>query len=90
MAYALLLDATDNVAVALADLAAGDRVVVRTATGPREIVVRDPIPFGHKLAMVDLPAGTDVRKYGEVIGRATAAIPTGAHVHVQNVRSLRS
>jgi altronate dehydratase small subunit len=33
--------------------------------------------------------GDDVIKYGEVVGRTTATINIGDHVHVHNVESLR-
>jgi len=51
--------------------------------------VRQSIPFGHKLALTDIPAGTDILKYGEVMGRATQEIPAGAHAHIHNIESLR-
>lgn len=53
------------------------------------IQVREIIPIGHKLALTDIAEGSDVIKYGEVIGRAVAAIPTGAHLHVHNVKTKR-
>jgi len=43
------------------------------------------IPFGHKVALRDIPAGAAVVKYGVVIGRASSDIPAGTHVHVHNV-----
>ncbi len=43
------------------------------------------IPFGHKAALRDIPAGAAVVKYGVVIGHASSDIPAGAHVHVHNV-----
>jgi galactarate dehydratase len=39
------------------------------------------VPQGHKLALVPLPAGTPVRRYGVVIGTAQRNIPAGAWVH---------
>lgn len=51
--------------------------------------VKDAIPIGHKLALTDVPEGADVIKYGHVIGRAVAAIPRGAHLHVHNVKTKR-
>ena len=51
--------------------------------------VRQPIQFGHKLAMADIPPGAKIVKYGEVMGRATQAIPAGAHAHIHNIESLR-
>jgi altronate dehydratase len=55
----------------------------------RDIVVRDPIPRGHKVAIHDVAAGAAVVKYGSPIGTATADIPAGAHVHTHNVASGR-
>ena len=81
----LLLDARDSVAVATRDLAAGETVAV----GGERLEVRDPIPFGHKLAVVALERGALVRKYGEVIGVTTEDVERGAHVHVHNLVSAR-
>ncbi len=75
------LNPKDNVAVALKPLRPGE-----LAAG---VPIVEPIPVGHKLSLVAIPAGGDVVKYGEVIGIATAAIAPGHHVHVQNVRSAR-
>ena len=43
------------------------------------------VPKGHKVALRDIAAGEEVRKYGFPIGRATAAIPAGQHVHSHNL-----
>ena len=40
---------------------------------------------GHKYALRDIRAGEAVIKYGYPIGRATADIPAGAHVHTHNL-----
>jgi len=41
----------------------------------------DRVPQGHKLALADIPAGGEVRRYDVVIGRAAAPIRAGAWVH---------
>lgn len=46
------------------------------------------VPAGHKLALRDLEAGTAVRKYGWPIGRLTAAVKAGGHVHGHNLETL--
>jgi altronate hydrolase len=74
----------DDVAVALRDLAAGEQVAVDAAT----IELRTPIPRGHKYAVRRIAVGAPVRKYGQIIGHATADIETGAHVHTHNVSTL--
>lgn len=81
---------TDQVATATADVAAGERVSV-TGVQPRsEVTALEPIPMGHKIALVDIATGAAIRKYGEVIGLATADIRAGAHVHVHNCRGRRA
>ena len=87
---AVALDPADDVAVALRDLAAGERVRVRAGADIAELVLLADVPLGHKLALRALAAGAVVRKYGEPIGGASAAIAAGAHVHVHNLKSLRA
>ncbi len=86
---ALVIDPKDNVAVAVVELAAGDRCTVRVGDEIRTIDIRERIPFGHKLALVRIGKGDDVYKYGEVIAVATAEIEPGAWVHTHNVGSKR-
>jgi altronate hydrolase len=43
------------------------------------------VPRGHKVAVRDLAQGAPVRKYGQVIGVATAPVATGEHVHTHNL-----
>lgn len=75
------LHPADNVAVARVPLAAGQTVRVDGLA----IEVRAPIPYAHKLALQDIPAGAEVLRYGAVIGRATETIRRGDLVHVHNV-----
>lgn len=81
----------DAVAVAVGDLLPGEAVQVRVLDGsdPLTVTVRDAIPLGHKVALIEVPEGQDVIEYGERIGRATRPIAAGAHVHVHNVKSAR-
>jgi galactarate dehydratase len=66
----------DNVAIVANDggLPAGTPL-------PGGPVLRDKVPQGHKVALVDLPAGTEVRRYDVVIGRAARDIAAGSWVH---------
>lgn len=79
MARVLRLHPHDNVAVALADLAAGEAV--------DGVIARDAVARGHKIALSAIPAGRDVIKYGFPIGRASRDIAAGEHVHVHNLAS---
>lgn len=80
----IVISDADNVATALEALEAG-RVLAEAGS----IVVREPIPRGHKIALRPIAAGAEITKYGSPIGLATADIPAGAHVHTHNVSSAR-
>lgn len=71
----------DHVGVAHGDVNAGDEVAV----GDAALRAVTDVPSGHKISLVDIAEGTEVRKYGEVIGVATADVPAGSHVHVHNL-----
>lgn len=77
----LVLDQEDDVAVALRDLRRGESV--DAPAGP--ITLGDDVPAGHKVALLNLPEGARVRKYGQLIGVTTAAIVVGGHVHSHNL-----
>lgn len=76
----------DNVAVAVGPLHEGTEVAV---DGVRVVLAED-IPAGHKLALVPLAPGDAVRKYGFVIGEATAPVAAGTWVHSHNLRTRLS
>lgn len=86
---AIMIKDGDNVATALRDIAAGETTTVGCGDGTVPVPLVQDIAYGHKFAVRAIAAGEDVLKYGEVIGRATADIPAGAHAHVHNVESLR-
>src|SRR3954452_25307032 len=81
--WAVLLRGDDNVAVAARPIAKGGVVAI----GDRAIEVREPIALGHKVAVADIAQGEPVRKYGQIIGFASRAIPAGTWVHVHNVKA---
>lgn len=45
------------------------------------------IPAGHKVALTDIPAGSEVIKYGYPIGRASEDIYKGDWIHTHNVKT---
>ena len=77
----LRLRAEDTVGVMTRALPAGAELVV----GDRAVTLRDDVPAGHKVCLTDVPAGGQVRKYGQVIGVATRPIGAGEHVHTHNL-----
>ncbi|GAB3647138.1 galactarate dehydratase [Ramlibacter alkalitolerans] len=53
---------------------------------PSGLTLREKVPQGHKVALVDLPAGTAVRRYDVTIGYAEKDIPAGSWVHERLLR----
>lgn len=82
---AIVIHEKDTVAVALERLPAGIDVPVGIGEARKKIRLVSEIPPGHKFALLDIPKGTPVIKYGEPIGTSTAAIAAGEHVHVHNL-----
>ena len=82
---AVVIDQRDNVAVATYQLEAGDEARYPMPDGTlASVTVTDDIPLFHKIALVDIPKGEKVVKYGEFIGVATMDIKRGQHVHTHN------
>lgn len=81
-AKAVRIHADDSVAVALEPLSEGETIL--------GVTLVDNIPGGHKFALTDIQEGSPVIKYGCPIGKATALIKAGSHVHVHNVKTLLS
>ncbi|UWQ20207.1 UxaA family hydrolase [Jannaschia sp. W003] len=77
MSDTIRLRPEDDVAVAARALEAGVAV-----EGTRTLGL---VPSGHKIALRAIAAGEPVRKYGQIIGYASEAIPAGAHVHTHNL-----
>lgn len=78
VARLLRLTESDDVAVSLQAAPAG---MALHRGGP---VLARAVPAGHKVAVRDIAAGAPIRKFGQIIGWATEAIPAGMHVHVHN------
>ena len=88
MPRAVVLHPSDNVGTLIDTGAAGDACTLQGETSGTLTLAAD-IAFGHKVCTVETPAGGEVRKYGQVIGRATKPLRVGEHVHVHNVESGR-
>ena len=86
----LLLHEKDNTVTALADLTKGQTVFIHSQSGQEKCTLTADIPYAHKFSRTFIPKGTDVIKYGEVIGVASADIDPGQHVHVHNVDGKRA
>ena len=88
---ALHVDEKDNVATVFANgVTDGTEVEIRDKNGKAERVnVIGDVPFGHKIAVVQISKGENIIKYGETIGRANTDIAKGEYVHVHNLDALR-
>ncbi len=88
---AIQMDPKDNVATAIADIEAGASVSIVTTDGSvaKEVIAKESIPLGHKLAIRGIGPTERIVKYGAVIGEASKEIGEGEYVHVHNVESLR-
>lgn len=78
---ALLLDPGDTVAIARRLIPAGTCLRV----GGSEVMVRQEIPPGHKLALRSVAVGEGVFRYGQRIGQASQPINAGDWVHSHNL-----
>lgn len=80
---ALRIHPDDNVAVAVADISAGETV----SAGGVTVIAAEGIPRGHKLALTDIVCGGGIVKYGCVTGKAARPIRAGEWVHVHNMKT---
>ena len=80
---AIRVNPQDNVAVVAADVPTGSAVRLADGTEVRSV---EAIGRGSKVALIPIPCGEAVIRYGEEIGRATADIAAGQHVHTHNLR----
>ncbi len=87
----LVHEKADNVGVATVDIPAGDTAkgLFMDTQEAIEMKTAQEIPLGHKIALKDFKVDEAVIKYGHDIGRVVAAINTGEHVHIHNLKTRR-
>jgi altronate dehydratase small subunit len=83
---AFQINADDNVATLLEPAQPGP-VTVHGSAGEKQIVAREPIDLGHKIAVDSIQKGANIVKFGVVIGAATCKILEGDWVHLHNCGS---
>src|SRR6188472_3553679 len=79
---AIILDPSDAVGVAKRPLLPG---TILLRENGEELRIAQMVPPGHKFALVDIANDAPVRRYGQIIGFASADIKPGQHVLVQNM-----
>jgi galactarate dehydratase len=72
----ILMHPADNVAIV-----ANDGGLPEGTKLPSGLVLREKVPQGHKVALVDIPAGGAVRRYDVTIGSALKQLAAGSWVH---------
>ena len=81
----MIMKHDDNVAVCLCELNGSEEIDVYYNNTKIDLKIINPIPLGHKVALINIKKEMPIIKYGEIIGKATSDIRPGEHVHVHNV-----
>lgn len=90
MKKVFVVEKEDNVGTAVGEpIRAGDQVGTEGRVKAVTVTAKADIPYGHKIALVDIPKGAQVTKYALSIGSALDDIKAGDHVHTHNVESNR-
>jgi (2R)-sulfolactate sulfo-lyase subunit alpha len=92
MIHFVLHDASDTVAVVVVEgVKAGMSLAGWIMDEDRmvNIVAKQDIPIGHKVALKAMRPGDTVIKYGIDMGKVVAPIEVGEHAHVQNIKTKR-
>lgn len=90
MKRVFVIEQGDNVGTAVLEpIDAGETVQAYGRLTGVSVMANQAVPYGHKIALQDIPRGGAVIKYGLSIGTATVDIKAGDHVHVHNVESNR-
>ena len=77
------INPADNVAVAINPLSAGTKVNIEG----KDITLISDIPVGHKFALVEIPEGEDVIKYGFPIGHTRHSVKQGDYLDHNDIKT---
>lgn len=80
-ALTIRMHADDNVAIVANDGGLPAGTVLPQGVPGAGLALRDKVPQGHKVALVDIPEGGVVRRYNVPIGYALKDIAAGSWVH---------
>jgi (2R)-sulfolactate sulfo-lyase subunit alpha len=92
MIHFVLHDAKDTVAVVVVEGVKADMALtgwIMDEDRMIDIIAKQDIPIGHKVALKDMAVGDTVWKYGIDMGKVVAPIKAGQHAHVQNIKTKR-
>lgn len=90
MKQVFVIEKEDNVGTSVGEpIKKGDEVGTVGRVTDLTLTSTADIPYGHKIALKDIPKGDTILKYGLSIGNALDDIKAGDHVHTHNVESNR-
>ena len=91
MHKALAHNRGDHVAVAVAEIAPDEEIVVvyLDDDGEEQLRANAAVPYGHKVALRELAAQEPVIEYSTQVGVARTPIAAGDYVHVLNMMTAR-
>ncbi len=87
--HAVHINDKDSCVTVTEPVKAGDTVEYNLADGTvQSVTALGDAPIYHKIAIVDVPKGEYVYKYGEKIGIAVCDIKAGNYVHTHNLKPV--
>ena len=91
MHKALAHNRGDHVAVAVAEIAPDEEIVVvyLDDDGEEQLRANAAVPYGHKVALREMAAQEPVIEYSTQVGVARTPIAAGDYVHVHNMKTAR-
>lgn len=90
MKRCIRLNPNDTVAVMLSKSKARDVYTIVDTAGKKcgQVTVNEEIPFGHKVSIKDMKAGSRAIKTNIIIGKTSRDVVAGDHIHIHNVKSI--
>ena len=85
--HCIIIHPSDNVGILIHGGNEGMAVKLPQPPG-MEIVLKNQVPSGHKIALRNIPAGSAIVKSGQTIGLSLNDITEGEHVHVHNIKLI--
>lgn len=86
---AIQIHSRDTIAVLIQDVQPLDTIWIQCGREVFSFTAAEAIPKGHKIALEELPRGTEVIKYGYPIGKTVCLISKGGRVDHTNIIGSR-
>lgn len=83
MSKYIKINPADNVIVAISPLTVGEKL----SAGNTDLIIKEDIPAGHKVALSDFNTDDYIIKYGSPIGHARKTIAAGSWVNETNIKT---